>query len=95
MDKRTRILGTAALAVTLGLVGSGTADASIALGRVVSANPVNYTPNINQGAVYKMSEVNGTLYAGGGFSSVTAAAGTSPGGTFARSNIVAFNAATG
>ena len=95
MDKRTRILGAAALAVTLGLVGSGTADASIALGRVVSANPVNYTPNINQGAVYKMAEVNGTLYAGGGFSSVTAAAGTSPSGTFARSNIVAFNAATG
>jgi hypothetical protein len=77
--------------VTLALVGGGPADASIALGRVVSANPVNYTPNIDQGAVYKMAEVNGTLYAGGSFSSVTPAAG----GSVGRSNIVAFDAATG
>jgi hypothetical protein len=55
---------------------------------------VNYTPNINQGAVYKMAELNGILYAGGEFSSVTAAAGVG-GGTVNRSNIVAFNAATG
>jgi hypothetical protein len=81
-------------AVVLALVGSGTADASIALGTVVSTNPVNYTPNINEGAVYKMAEVNGILYAGGEFSSVTPAAGVG-GGTVNRSNIVAFNAATG
>jgi hypothetical protein len=55
---------------------------------------VNYTPNINQGAVYKMAEVNGILYAGGEFSSVTPASGVG-GGTVSRSNIVAFNAATG
>ena len=88
----------AAFAVTVGMVGvvgSGTAEASVALGRVVSTNPVNYTPNVNQGAVYKMAEVNGLLYAGGAFSTVTAAAGTSPSGTFNRSNIVAFNAGTG
>jgi hypothetical protein len=81
-------------AAVLALVGSGTADASIALGTVVSTNPVNYTPNINQGAVYKMAEVNGILYAGGEFSSVTPAAGVG-GGTVNRSNIVAFDAATG
>jgi len=84
-------LGGAAL---LALVGSGTADASIALGVVVGTNPVNYTPNINQGAVYKMAELNGILYAGGEFSSVSAAPGVG-GGTVNRSNIVAFNAATG
>jgi hypothetical protein len=35
------------------------------------------------------------MYAGGAFSSVSTPAGVSPGGTFARSNIVAFNASTG
>jgi hypothetical protein len=86
---------TAFVAVLLAVVGTGAADASIALGKVVQTNPVNYTPNINQGAVYKMAEVNGILYAGGSFSSVTTAPGVSPAGTFTRSNIVAFNAATG
>ncbi len=90
-----RGLAAGSIAVTMAVVGSGTADASIALGRVVSTNPVNYTPNVNQGAVYKMAEVNGTLYAGGAFSTVTAAAGTTPAGTFNRANIVAFNAANG
>jgi hypothetical protein len=61
----------------------------------VSTNPVNYTPNINQGAVFKMAEVNGTLYAGGSFTTVTAAAGTTPAGTFTRNRMVAFNAANG
>ena len=87
------VVATGAAAV-LALVGSGTADASIALGVVVGTNPVNYTPNINQGAVYKMAEVDGILYAGGEFSSVTPAPGVG-GGTVNRSNIVAFNAATG
>ena len=94
--RRTTFRSLVALAgaAMLALVGSGTADAAIALGTIVSTNPVNYTPNINQGAVYKMAEVNGILYAGGEFSSVTPAPGV-PGGTVNRSNIVAFNAATG
>ena len=71
------------------------ASASIALGTVVSANPANFTPNVASGAVYKFVQVGGTMYAGGAFSSVSTPAGVSPGGTFARSNIVAFNAATG
>jgi hypothetical protein len=70
------------------------ASASIALGTVVSANPANFTPNVASGAVYKFVQVGGTMYAGGAFSSVSTAAGV-PGGTFARSNIVAFNASTG
>ena len=71
------------------------ASASIALGTVVSANPANFTPNVASGAVYKFTQVGGTMYAGGAFSSVSTPAGVSPGGTFARSNIVAFNASTG
>jgi hypothetical protein len=73
----------------------GTADASPAIGRVVSTNPVNYTPNITNGAAYKSAEANGMLYVGGSFTSVTAAAGTTPTGTFTRNHILAFNAATG
>ena len=68
------------------------ASASIALGTVVSANPANFTPNVASGAVYKFTQVGGTMYAGGAFSSVSTPAGVSPGGTFSRSNIVAFNA---
>jgi hypothetical protein len=41
------------------------ASASIALGTVVSANPANFTPNVASGAVYKFTQVGGTLYAGG------------------------------
>jgi hypothetical protein len=62
---------------------------------VVSTNPVNYTPNINNGAAYKSAEFNGLLYVGGSFTSVTAAAGTTPQGTFTRNRMLAFNAATG
>jgi hypothetical protein len=90
-----RGLGAGTVAVTLAVTGAGTASAGPAIGRVVSTNPVNYTPNINQGAVFKMAEVNGTLYAGGSFTTVTAAAGTTPAGTFTRNRMVAFNAANG
>ena len=71
------------------------ASASIGLGTVVSADPANFTPNVASGAVHKFVQVGGTMYAGGAFGSVSTPAGVSPGGTFARSNIVAFNAATG
>ena len=43
------------------------ASASIALGTVVSANPANFTPNVASGAVYKLTQVGGTMYAGGAF----------------------------
>jgi hypothetical protein len=81
-------VGTMALAAALVVTGANAAHAGPAIGRVVSENPVNWTPNVDQGAVYKLAESNGTLYAGGAFSTLN-------GGTVARSNIVAFNAATG
>jgi hypothetical protein len=89
--------GIAALgiAAVMALTGTGTADASPAIGRVVSTNPANYTPNITNGAVYKSAEANGMLYLGGSFTSVTAAAGTSPAGSFTRNHILSINAATG
>jgi Domain of unknown function (DUF5122) beta-propeller len=86
------LVALVALVAASGAVG---AHASGALGRVVSADPANVTPNINNGAVYKTAEYNGVLYAGGSFTSVSAAAGVRPAGTFARSRIVAFRAASG
>jgi len=95
--RATMLRGIAAggIAVMLAATAMGTADASPAIGRVVSTNPVNYTPNITNGAAYKSAEANGMLYVGGSFTSVTAAAGTTPTGTFTRNHILAFNAATG
>jgi hypothetical protein len=86
-----------ALLLALGAVvaAPGLAAASPALGGVVSENPANYTPNVASGAVYKFVQVGGLMYAGGTFSSVSTAPGVSPGGTFTRHNIVAFNPTTG
>ena len=84
-----------AIAGSMVMLAAGPAGASPAIGRVVSTNPVNYTPNINQGAVFKMAEANGMLYAGGSFTTVTAAAGATPQGTFTRNKILAFNAGNG
>ena len=89
-----RTLVAVGLSLAMAAVPS-VAGASIALGVVVSANPANFTPNVASGAVHKFVQVGGTMYAGGAFSSVSAAPGVSPGGTFARSNLVAFSATTG
>ena len=86
------------LLVALGLALAASplaAAASPALGVVVSTNPANFTPNVASGAVYKFVQVGGVMYAGGSFSSVSTPAGVSPGGTFTRTNLVAFNASTG
>ncbi len=77
------------------LVPPVAANASIALGTVVSTNPANWTPNVSSGAVYKFVQANGVMYAGGAFSQVSTASGVSPGGTFTRNNLVAFNPTTG
>jgi hypothetical protein len=95
-SKRTLRTMLVAIGLTVAVAAVPTvASASIGLGAVVSTNPANITPNVASGAVYKFVQVGGTMYAGGAFSSVSTPAGVSPGGTFARSNIVAFNASTG
>jgi Domain of unknown function (DUF5122) beta-propeller len=93
-----RTLRTMLVALVLSMVVAAVptvASASIALGVVVSDDPANFTPNVASGAVHKLLQVGATMYAGGTFSSVSTPAGVSPGGTFARGNIVAFNASTG
>jgi hypothetical protein len=89
---------TTLVAIALGLAVAAVpnlAAASPALGAVVNANPANHTPNVASGAVHKFVQVGGVMYAGGSFGSVSTAPGVSPGGTFSRSNLVAFNATTG
>jgi hypothetical protein len=95
---RRRTCRTALVALALGLALAAVpsiAGASPALGVVVSTNPVNYTPHVASGAVYKFVQTGGVMYAGGTFSSVSTAPGVSPGGTFTRTNLVAFNPTTG
>jgi hypothetical protein len=75
---RTRTLRTLLVALGLSVAVAAVpavASASIALGTVVSANPANFTPNVASGAVYKLTHVGGTMYAGGAFSSVSTPSG--------------------
>jgi len=90
--RATVLRGIAAggIAVIMAATGMGTASASPAI-PLVSTNPVNYTPNITNGAAYKSAQANGTLYVGGSFTSVTATNGA----TFTRNHILSFNASTG
>jgi hypothetical protein len=91
---RADIPSLRAILVSVGLCAALAAvptvgSASIGLGAVVSANPANITPNVASGAVYKLLQVGGTIYAGGTFGSVSTPAGVSPGGTFTSVNGVA------
>jgi hypothetical protein len=93
-----RTLRTTLVALGLGMVMAATpivGRAPLGPGGGVGAHPAHINPPGGSGAVYKFVQVGGTMYAGGSFSSVSTPAGVSPGGTFARANIVAFNATTG
>jgi hypothetical protein len=70
-------LGLCVALATVPTVGS----ASIGLGVVVSANPANVTPNVASGAVYKLLQVGGTMYAAGAFGSVSTRPESAPAGT--------------
>ncbi|MCB0907395.1 MAG: hypothetical protein KDB63_09795 [Nocardioidaceae bacterium] len=73
----------------LALPGSPAA-ASIEQPRLVSTNPANFTPNVDNGRVLAVAQVGNTIVLGGTFSSVTKG-----GTTYNRSRLVAFDATTG
>ncbi len=73
----------------LGPVGMAAAS-TIAHATVVSANPADWTPNVNDGAVYKVLEVGSTIYAGGSFTEVKKS-----GISFARKNLFSFSNVNG
>ncbi len=76
----------------LGLAGSPSALAvNAAQSSIVSANPANFTPHVRDGHVNAIVQVGGTIVAGGLFTQVK-----TPGGPWlSRTNLFAFDAATG
>jgi hypothetical protein len=80
-----------AVAVTAGAVSPARATEP-AIDRVVSANPENFTPNVNQGRVNAMVQVGNRIIAVGKFTSVSAAGSST---ALTRNSIFAFNATTG
>ena len=95
--RRTRLIAGGSALVTAAFV------ASVALpahgvepthSGVVSMDPNNVTPNVNQGKVESMVQVGSRMIAVGKFTSVTAPA-SAGGATFTRNSIFAFNATTG
>ena len=74
-------------AALVGVPANGTTYTSI-----VSDNPANTTPNVEQGAVKSIARAGSTMVAVGSFTSVTAPGG---GTSIPRTNIFAFDATTG
>ncbi|HVQ88086.1 MAG TPA: hypothetical protein VMT88_07880 [Actinomycetes bacterium] len=92
----------AAVALTLGIAVAGSSSvavfASVSQSAVVSENPSDVTPNIQDdsnypdAAIYAFARSGGTMFAGGGFRKVTNASGSHQ---YTRFNIVSFDASTG
>lgn len=90
--------GLLVVAMAAAALVTAPATASIALPHVVSDNPANVTPNVeNDGvvgkaAVYALAQLGSTMYAGGGIHLVTNATRST---SYLRSNIFSFGATTG
>lgn len=87
-------IGASAL-LGIGMLGSALpAGAEPTIDHVVSADPANFTPNVDNGKVESMVQIGNRVIAVGKFTSVTAAA-SAGGATYTRNSIFAFNATTG
>jgi hypothetical protein len=89
--QRRLLTGSAVLAVLLGLLAGPAAAVNVAHSVVVSANPVDTTPNVLDGQVNAIVQVGGKMIAGGTFTQVRRGGGT----ILTRNNIFAFDPATG
>jgi hypothetical protein len=83
---RRRLFVAAMLAVT-GIVGVVPAAADTAQTKVVSANPVDFTPHVLDGTVWAVAVVGDAVVVGGTFTKVTDKTGTR---TYNRRNIFAY-----
>jgi Domain of unknown function (DUF5122) beta-propeller len=96
MTRRLSVFALALLAAAS--AGPSPSAASLRHVAVVSPNPANFTPNVEDdavvanGAVFAFANVRRTMYAGGAFRKVTNAARTE---TYTRYNLVAFSATSG
>src|SRR3954467_13509644 len=91
MRRRVLSVAVAAAAVTAGAAVPA-ADAAIQQSAVVSANPVNWTPNVLDGTVRAIAVVGTKVVVGGNFDQVKEAGSSK---TISRHNLFAFNAGTG
>ena len=87
----TRAICAAVLTTSIAGAYSTTAHAEPNLDRIVSANPENFTPNVNEGKVEGLVQIGGRIIAVGKFTTVTPSTGT----TVTRHSIFAYNATTG
>jgi beta-propeller uncharacterized protein DUF5122 len=92
MKKLVVVVGVVVAALVAGLQGGAAIASPISQDYVVSPNPSDLTPRVQEGAVYKMLQLGGIMFAGGEFSSVKPYNNS---GTIARSRLFGFNPVTG
>ena len=93
MRRRVMLSALVSAVVLVGLVAQPGGAVNVPQPVVVSADPANWTPHVLDGKVDAIVVVGGKVVAGGLFTQVAAAA--DPATPIARSNIFAFDAATG
>jgi hypothetical protein len=77
---------------TMAILGTVPALASLSQPAVVSANPVDYTPNVLDGTVYAIAVTGNTVVVGGDFTTVEDASGRTQ---YRRDNIFSYQLDTG
>ena len=84
---RRRFLAIAPLAVLAAMTAAPPASGDLAQPTVVSADPVDYTPHVQDGTVWALALVGDTVVVGGSFTKVTDSGRTQ---TYARKNVFAY-----
>ena len=95
MKKPVVALGTALTVIAVlvvALLGGPANGSPISHAKLVSPNPANNTPRVQDGAVYKMLSHGGAIFVGGQFSKVRTYNGSSD---IARGRLFSFNPKTG
>ena len=94
--RRARRLAVAAIVGGLAIAGIGLAAPGSAerlqQDRIVSPNPADFTPNIQNGTAYAVTQIGNRIYVGGSFTQVKAVGAAT---AITRNYILAFNASTG
>jgi hypothetical protein len=92
MRRRLFAAATAAAVVAVATAGTLPAAADLAQPTVVSADPVDFTPNVLDGTVWSLALVGDEVVVGGAFTKVS---DSSRRHTYARKNVFSFNINTG
>lgn len=90
------VLALGTLTGSLAVTSSASADqrgSEPGHGKVVTADPANFTPNVVDGEVKSIIKIGGKIYVGGSFTQVKEAGSNKP--TLIRNRLFAFDATTG